>query len=998
MENNIEVVDLDLSYCTYEEVIEQLNALDITKRYDIGLRGNDPWLPGNLPAVLALLKRIQCVSLDFGDNTLKDEKVIIVTNFAIQKPELEKLNFTDCLCGPKALIHICHTLVKHPGLKELDLQVKIECGKAEVNALVNLITQNHTLTSLLLSNLDMDEMAVNTIIEALKQNTSLEEFILWDSVDTDQYQTINHILLRNKIQALSIHVPQPTLFASQETNINIINLNKASKDTDSDSSDSEIDEYISIREIDATKTMLVRGTHFNTEFFNREKRNEAKTRAYHNTPDYSNATKKLAEQLPRNCDNTLNYPHANELVIGYFKLLKLTPDKRERDENDRFLKVTGPRAGGEDKFINLYYRFIQAYINSYEKVFIKHGMTRNFNFYSNYNPIVSTLPVANISNIEKYIMGSEINPIAQYIPKLKINGTFKHRRFGYIHIYALDANDYNVYAVRVGTLAERQLINKGARREVDEVFFESSIPTECILGYQLFSLPKFKKDWAVTIENAFGLNQATYNHYKTQLRNQNILIIKSLMELVAKYQLQRLHQMLARARSNTVLPIFNVTNPPLHQQTTQQQRQPVVPQQQNLRTLTPLSTNNVVAQNAPQIIKQPIIPSTQHQCIPVQPIPLNTNKSIPSVTAQNTTQTASKQKWVPTSIVFSQPLCAPSNNQTQLNQQTMQHKRIPAQLIVPNINQPTSGTQNITQITSKLVPIPFHQSSAKNSLNVLLKCTEQVEATSKNVAHEINPEALKVIFKWVTEGHLVEVKKCLDKNPKLAFATGTIIDRSDRIFKGITILQYAAWALDIEMCNVIIPYIDQENKMIQLNALSEEPEEYGVNGKQYDMGPLITHCQTYIDNYDKWSYSRCHYYWQKEVGGEQRKCPAWLIYAWSEEGQDVAWVTENFSRGFNREYDKHRLEWWFTESYYNNGRGVGSCWAVARGSLVRGLEQIAIVFFTPQEELGSKYDLMALWDMKNHQRLKVSRQEALESLKVSSTINSSNMGLGKGPQ
>ena len=66
------------------------------------------------------------------------------------------------------------------------------------------------------------------------------------------------------------------------------------------------------------------------------------------------------------------------------------------------------------------------------------------------------------------------------------------------------------------------------------------------------------------------------------------------------------------------------------------------------------------------------------------------------------------------------------------------------------------------------------------------------------------------------------------------------------------------------------------------------------------------------------------------MGGEQRKCPAWLIYAWSEEGSNVAWTKKNPNRKIKREYEKHRLDWWFTESY-NNGQGVGSSWALLRG-------------------------------------------------------------------
>ncbi len=100
--------------------------------------------------------------------------------------------------------------------------------------------------------------------------------------------------------------------------------------------------------------------------------------------------------------------------------------------------------------------------------------------------------------------------------------------------------------------------------------------------------------------------------------------------------------------------------------------------------------------------------------------------------------------------------------------------------------------------------------------------------------------------------------------------------------------------------------------------------------------------QTYIYNsqpenykYSKWDRDKCCEYWQKEIGGEQRKCPAWLIYAWNEGGENAAWAKQDANRKIKREYDEPHLDWWFTENY-NSGRGVGSSWAVVRGRRAPG--------------------------------------------------------------
>ena len=155
------------------------------------------------------------------------------------------------------------------------------------------------------------------------------------------------------------------------------------------------------------------------------------------------------------------------------------------------------------------------------------------------------------------------------------------------------------------------------------------------------------------------------------------------------------------------------------------------------------------------------------------------------------------------------------------------------------------------------------------------------DATKKDVS---------LLLKWVTEGHLIEVENLLKKNRELALMTGTVTDLSERTFNNITGFQYAVWALDIAMWNLILKYLDNATALFQLQSIEAAPEKYSRHGAHYNITPLITKTREYLDNLDKWDYKKCCQYWQKEVGGEQRKCPAWLIYTWCEKGKDVAWV------------------------------------------------------------------------------------------------------------
>jgi ribosomal protein L36 len=210
---------------------------------------------------------------------------------------------------------------------------------------------------------------------------------------------------------------------------------------------------------------------------------------------------------------------------------------------------------------------------------------------------------------------------------------------------------------------------------------------------------------------------------------------------------------------------------------------------------------------------------------------------------------------------------------------------------------------------------------------------EQVKAKSQSVAHQVNPQDAQALAKWVSDGHLIEVDKLLRKNNNLAHVIISITDRSDRTFN-CTGFQYAVWALDFEMCEVFRKYLDNPNAALQIKALEKEPGKYSVHGAHYDMTSLIEKTQIYVNNYYSWDSNQCGQYWQKEVGGEQRKCPAWLIYAWREEGEHVAWVKKDFVNcKVIRRYDKNWLDWWFTYGI-NGGKGVGSSWAVYRGRMI----------------------------------------------------------------
>ena len=186
-----------------------------------------------------------------------------------------------------------------------------------------------------------------------------------------------------------------------------------------------------------------------------------------------------------------------------------------------------------------------------------------------------------------------------------------------------------------------------------------------------------------------------------------------------------------------------------------------------------------------------------------------------------------------------------------------------------------------------------------------------------------NEMLIKKLLNYTVLGRLDKVDEILKANPELALGKSIITDLSERTFYQITAFQYAVWSLDVDMWNLFLKYLDSPTALSQLQSLEASHENYSKHGMHYDIAPLIAKTRTYLDNYRNWNEGKRCQYWQKEVGSEQRQCPAWLIYAWCEQGMDVAWTKNQAVKKITRQYDKAQLSWWFTKEYMN-GKGTGS--------------------------------------------------------------------------
>ncbi len=170
-----------------------------------------------------------------------------------------------------------------------------------------------------------------------------------------------------------------------------------------------------------------------------------------------------------------------------------------------------------------------------------------------------------------------------------------------------------------------------------------------------------------------------------------------------------------------------------------------------------------------------------------------------------------------------------------------------------------------------------------------------------------NQLAVRKLVQHVTYGKQDEAENMLKINPGLASVKADVTDYSERKFKKISAIQYAAWALDTHMLRMLLRYVpDNKEAWDQLNDLekngtmivtqkkdrgiqvqkqdgSEEKSEIAGKLKEtsieekssnYDFSPLVAALQTYVDNYEGRNYQENKYYWCKQVGGAQRNMPA----------------------------------------------------------------------------------------------------------------------------
>lgn len=97
-------------------------------------------------------------------------------------------------------------------------------------------------------------------------------------------------------------------------------------------------------------------------------------------------------------------------------------------------------------------------------------------------------------------------------------------------------------------------------------------------------------------------------------------------------------------------------------------------------------------------------------------------------------------------------------------------------------------------------------------------------------------EEVQTFFKWVSDGDEEAAEAILKENPSLALQYGRLTERCGRSFRHITALQYAFWALDWSMWEMIARYMPPQEAHKQYDLFRRRGTEHG---RHFDFGPYL---------------------------------------------------------------------------------------------------------------------------------------------------------------
>ena len=233
---------------------------------------------------------------------------------------------------------------------------------------------------------------------------------------------------------------------------------------------------------------------------------------------------------------------------------------------------------------------------------------------------------------------------------------------------------------------------------------------------------------------------------------------------------------------------------------------------------------------------------------------------------------------------------------------------------------------NISSDVREKLHVPFAchvHNRQKNDPNLV------EEVVGKIAKVGIQLDILQKFLQLVVEGEQDQAKAMLRQTPEIALYSGTVTDLSGRTFNNITGFQYAVWALDSHMWNMISSYLPVEAAREQVQGL-ETGSWVAQHGKSASWQNLIDALDEFIKlcNESKWDQAAAQ--WNGAVGNAQQQLPVHVVNQYCHPTRPFS-PCPNFNDQIplprSRETDEG--DWFACEC--NGGKIGKNCFAFVRG-------------------------------------------------------------------
>lgn len=281
--------------------------------------------------------------------------------------------------------------------------------------------------------------------------------------------------------------------------------------------------------------LTFRGFHHDPSYFSQERRQESRADLTAGKPAVSYATFKASGY---DADDEVDET-AEKFIAGHQKVIKFFTDMRGKPD----CKETDAPTRNKKTFGNLYFRFVQAYVENYNQLFNEGTVKKDFGFDVTHNPAVSTTYLPD--KAMKYASGMR-NQKGADIHRLnphyrRATGKAKHPHLGFTDVFAMDIDYVQTNGAHILELVHQGKIGIGHIKQFEcEILFESMIPGQYHVHREVFSLPNFDKNYQDEYQEKYGLSKLVFNRFKEKIidreypRNSNgeLEILNELIEQI----------------------------------------------------------------------------------------------------------------------------------------------------------------------------------------------------------------------------------------------------------------------------------------------------------------------------------------------------------------------------------------------------------------------------------------------------------------------------------